>query len=625
MKRVIIGTAGHIDHGKTTLIRALTGRDTDRLPEEKQRGITIDLGFSYFELPDGTKAGIVDVPGHEKFIKNMLAGATGIDIVLLVVAADEGIMPQTREHLHILELLGTKHGIVVITKTDLVDREWLEVVEEDIRDNVKNTFLRDARIVEVSAVSGSGVEELKEAISEEYKKVDQRDVERHFRLPIDRVFTVHGYGTVITGTLITGRIKVGDELGIYPLGLAAKARNLEVHDESVSEVEAGQRVAINLSALKVGDIRRGMAVAPVNMNMSAGMLDCRATVLDDSPFTIKNNQRIRLYIGSAEVMARASIIGGAEIKQDGSGYCRLKLEEDVACERSDRFIIRSYSPLYTMGGGIVINPYPKKKRNAPGYADELKALENASDREFFKYVLSSSGVPMKTDEVSALCSLTVREITRMASDMQGCGDIVSSGGYLVYGGALDDFAHSITKRIEDFHLHHPLKRGISKELLYSRFFKNMDRDGFDMMINILREREEIRGENLLSIPGHIIILSDDDKTAAEKVLTGLKDNLMPPALDSFDLNQDLTDYMMEEGLLVRIDEEICIDRGAENQLKSVLSNLFERKDEITVAEYRDALGISRKYALAYLDYFDKIKVTRRVGDTRILIRGGEKA
>lgn len=625
MKRVIIGTAGHIDHGKTTLIRALTGRDTDRLPEEKQRGITIDLGFSYFELPDGTKAGIIDVPGHEKFIKNMLAGAAGMDMVLMVIAADEGIMPQTKEHLHILELLGVKHGIVVITKIDMVDREWLELVRDEIKEYLRGTFLEFSKILEVSAVDGRGIEELKTAIAEEYKKVDERNLERHFRLPIDRVFSVHGFGTVITGTLISGRINVGDDLGIYPPGFIAKARNIEVHDENVSEAVAGQRVAINLSSLKVNDLKRGMVVAPHDMNMSTGVMDCKITVLKDSPFKIKNNQRIRLYIDTSEVMARVSLINSEEIKQDNSGFCRLKLEENIACERMDKFIIRSYSPLYTIGGGFVINPYPVKKKNAPGLENELKTLENATDSGFLKYVLSSLGKPIGIEEASRLCSLSRKEIMTIASDMQKNGEIALTDGYLVDSGVLNDFKRVITIRIKDFHLSHPLKKGMSKEELYSRFFKNMDRNGFDMMINILRYRGEIKGENFLSIPDFTITLSNDDKAIIQKLLSNLNNsNYMPPSIDSFNLKEDLVEYMIEEGLLIKIDDDVYITKDIENQLKNVLLSLFDQRGEITVAEYRDALGISRKYALAYLEYFDKIKLTRRIGDVRILIRGGEK-
>lgn len=625
MKRVIIGTAGHIDHGKTTLIKALTGRDTDRLPEEKQRGITIDLGFSYFELPDGTKAGIIDVPGHEKFIKNMLAGAVGMDMVLMVIAADEGVMPQTKEHLHILELLGVKHGIVVITKIDMVDREWIELVKEEIKDQLKGTFLENSKILEVCAVDGQGIEELKTAIVEEYKKVDERNLERHFRLPIDRVFSVYGYGTVITGTLISGRISVGDELGIYPPGLITRARNIEVHDENVSESMAGQRVAINLSSLKVSDLKRGMVVAPPDMKMSTDVMDCKITVLNDSPFTIRNNQRVRLYIGSSEVMARVSIINGGEIKQDDFGYCRLKLEENIACERMDRFIIRSYSPLYTLGGGFVINPCPIKKKNASGLEDELKTLENATDSEFLRYVLSSLGKPLDIEEASRLCNLSRKEIMSVAFDMQKYGEIVSADGYLIDSSVLNDFKRVITKSIKDFHLSHPLKKGMSKEELYSRFFKYMDKNGFDLIINVLRGRGEIKGENLLSLPDFTITLSDDDKAAIQKLLPDLNSsNYMPPPINSFNLKEDLAEYMIEEGLLIKIDDEVCITKNVENQLKNMLLSLFTRKGEITVAEYRDALGISRKYALAYLEYFDKIKLTRRIGDVRILIRGGEK-
>ncbi|WP_406242280.1 selenocysteine-specific translation elongation factor [Tissierella carlieri] len=363
MKHVIIGTAGHIDHGKTTLIRAITGRNTDRLKEEQERGISIELGFTYFDLPSGQRAGIIDVPGHEKFVKNMLAGVIGIDIVLLVVAADEGIMPQTLEHLHILDLLGIKKGFVVLTKSDLVDSEWIDMVEEEVREEIKGTFLEDTPIIRASSTTKMGIEKIINLIDGYAAELKDRDVDDMPRLPVDRVFSISGFGTVVTGTLLSGQLKIGDEVQVFPGDKKARIRTLQVHDQDASIAYGGQRVAANLAGLKKEDIDRGDTIAPVNSMNDTMMLDVKIKLLKDIDRYIDNRTRLRLYIGTKEVLCRVVLLDKEEIGPGDEAYAQLRLEEEVVAKRGDKFIIRFYSPMFTIGGGEILEPNPKRKKD----------------------------------------------------------------------------------------------------------------------------------------------------------------------------------------------------------------------------------------------------------------------
>lgn len=363
MKNIIIGTAGHIDHGKTTLIKALTGRNTDRWEEEQRRGITIDLGFTWFDLPGGDRAGIIDVPGHEKFINNMVAGVVGMDLVMLVIAADEGVMPQTREHMDILGLLGIEKSIIVLNKCDLVEEEWLELVEEEIREELDGTFLSGAPVVKVSAVTGQGMDELVAMIEHMTRdEVVEKDISTIPRLPIDRVFSLSGFGTIITGTLLSGTISADDTLEIYPIGKTGKIRSIQVHGEDKDRCYAGQRVAINLSNVKKHEIRRGCVLAPPNSMKNADLLDVRVNILESSMRVLTNHARLHLFTGTSEILCRAVLLDKEEIGPGESGLVQLRLEEEVALRRGDKFVIRFYSPMETIGGGVVLEPNPSIHR-----------------------------------------------------------------------------------------------------------------------------------------------------------------------------------------------------------------------------------------------------------------------
>ena len=380
MKNIIIGTAGHIDHGKTTLIKALTGYNTDRWAEEQRRGITIDLGFTHFNLPNGDRAGIVDVPGHEKFIPHMVAGVVGMDLVLVVVAADEGIMPQTREHLDILKLLGIDKCILVLNKCDLVDEEWLEMAEEEIREELSDTFLKNVSIVKVSAASGEGLSNLVEEIQRmTEEEVEEKDTAAIPRLPIDRVFTIPGFGTVVTGTLVSGVINKESKLELYPLEKGGKIRNIQVYGTDEEECCAGQRVAINLSNVKKQEVRRGCVLAPVNSMKNTNLLDVKLEMLKSSPRILTNRARLHLFTGTSEVLCRAVLLEHEELKPGESGYVQLRLEEKIALRRGDKFVVRFYSPMETIGGGVILEPNPGiKKRFRKDVIEELQQKEKGS-------------------------------------------------------------------------------------------------------------------------------------------------------------------------------------------------------------------------------------------------------
>ncbi len=418
MKNIIIGTAGHIDHGKTTLIKALTGRNTDRWEEERRRGITIDLGFTYFDLKNGDRVGIIDVPGHERFINNMVAGVVGMDLVMLVVAADEGIMPQTREHMDILGELGIEKSILVLNKCDLVEEDWLELVKEEIKEELEGTFLEQAPIVEVSAATGQGIPELIEVIERlTAEEVVEKDVNTIPRLPIDRVFSLSGFGTIITGTLLAGTISKEDNLQVYPIGKECKIRNIQVHGQDVEKCYAGQRVAINLSNVKKSELRRGCVLAPPNNMKNTMLLDVKLNVLPSSMRVLTNHTRLHLFTGTSEILCRAVLLDKEEIGPGESGFVQLRLEEEIALRRGDKFVVRFYSPMETIGGGIVLEPNPKKKKRFDKDAiEELQKKEFGSSEDVIElHVKSHEETMITVTELAKLTALSMEEVTEVYS------------------------------------------------------------------------------------------------------------------------------------------------------------------------------------------------------------------
>lgn len=489
MKNIIIGTAGHIDHGKTTLIKALTGRNTDRWEEEQRRGITIDLGFTWFDLKNGDRVGIIDVPGHEKFINNMVAGVVGMDLVMLVVAADEGIMPQTREHMDILGLLGIKKSILVLNKCDLVDEEWLELVEEEIQEELKGTFLEDAPVVRVSAATGQGLEELTDTIIRVMAdEVEEKDTQTIPRLPIDRVFTLSGFGTIITGTLISGTISKEDVLEMYPIGKECKIRSIQVHGQDKDKCYAGQRVAINLSNIKKKEIHRGCVIAPKNSMKNTDLLDVKLSVLPDSMRIVTNHERLHLYTGTSEILCRAVLLDKEEIGPGESGLVQLRLEEEIALKRGDRFVVRFYSPMETIGGGVVLEPNPvRKKRFDEKAIEELKKKESGSLADVMELHIKQHADTMITmAELAKIMAHSVDELQEYLEELKEEGIVhvfaMKKDVYLWHRDSEYALRQKIQEALEAYHKRYPYRYGMKKAEIHNTYLKKVKPIVFDAYI-----------------------------------------------------------------------------------------------------------------------------------------------
>ncbi|MDF2890045.1 MAG: selB [Clostridia bacterium] len=634
MKNVIIGTAGHIDHGKTTLIKALTGRDTDRLKEEKERGISIDLGFTYFDLPSGKRAGIIDVPGHERFIKNMLAGIGGIDVVVLVIAADEGVMPQTKEHLNILKLLQVKKGIIALTKKDMVDSEWLELISEQVQQEVQNTFLEEAKIIPVSSVKGDGIKELIEEIDKLTETVEQKDTASNFRLPVDRVFTVAGFGTVVTGTLISGSIKEGDKVELYPSNLESRIRSIQVHEKSVKEAEAGQRVAVNIANVKVEEVHRGNVLAKPDSMEPTMMLDAKMMMLDDAPMTIDNRDRLRLYHGTSEIMCRVVLLDREELKPGESAFVQLRLEEQIACQKSDRFVIRFYSPMITIAGGTILDPNPpKRKRFNEDVLEELIIKEKGDPAEVVdQFLLQNSDKFYEKKEVMKQLGMEVESFKSIAETLKDRKEIVEfklgEDSYYAHRKYLSIQGEQLEKLLTQFHSKNPLKAGISKEEIKSKLFEAIKPRLYDAILSYYSQNETIKLENQFIAKKDFEIAFTENQNKIKTLLLNryAENKYNPPkfseilAENKFDKNQMQMVYnaLIDMSYLVRIEEDIAFDRDAYHQAIQMVKEHIAGKGSIQLGEFRDLLGTSRKYAMALLDSFDQQKITKRVEDKRIL-------
>jgi selenocysteine-specific elongation factor len=634
LKNVIIGTAGHIDHGKTTLIKALTGRNTDRLKEEKERGISIDLGFTYFDLPSGKRAGIIDVPGHEKFIKNMLAGIGGIDIVVLVVAADEGIMPQTKEHLNILKLLKVKKGIIVLTKIDMVDSEWLEMISDQVHLEVADTFLEEAKIIPVSSIKGDGLKNLIAEIDKLAEVVEQKDISANFRLPIDRVFTVAGFGTVVTGTLISGIIKEGDKIELYPSNLQSRIRSIQVHEKSVKEAEAGQRVAVNIANVKVEEILRGNVLAKPDSMEPTMMIDAKMEMLDDSLMTIDNRDRLRLYHGTSEIMCRVVLLDRDELKPGESAFVQLRLEEKIACQKSDRFVIRFYSPMTTIAGGTILDPNPpKRKRFREDVMEELIIKEKGDPIEVVEqFLLQSSDKFYEKKEMIKQLGLindSFKNIIEVLKDKSLAVEFKQGeDSYYAHARYLNVVGVQLEKLLDQFHSKNPLKAGISKEEIKSKLFEAVKPRLYDAILDYYVQNNYIKLENQFVAKADFkVVFSENQSKMKDFLLNVYSENKYNPPKFSdilgsskFDKNQIQMVYnaLINMGYLVRIEDDIAFVKDAYNQgIQSVKAHIVQN-GSIQLGEFRDLLGTSRKYAMALLDNFDQQKITKRVEDKRIL-------
>jgi len=632
MRNIIIGTAGHIDHGKTTLIKALTGRETDRLEEEKRRGITIDLGFTYFDLPNGSKAGIIDVPGHERFIKNMLAGVVGMDMVLLVIAADEGIMPQTTEHLNILNILGLENGIVVLTKCDLADQEWISLIKEDIRDSLKSTFLEESPIVEVSSKTGYGIDKLIQEITcLAQKAVKERDLNTISRLPIDRVFSIQGFGTVITGTLITGILKKGDEVEIYPVNKISRIRNIQVHSSDAEKAYAGQRTAINLSNIKKTDIYRGCVIAPVNSMKNTMMLDVKLNLLKSSKRIVVNRSRLHFYTGTSEILTRVVLLDRDELSPGESCYAQLRLEEEVAVRRGDKFIVRFYSPVETVGGGEIIEPVPlKRKRFDEDLIEELKIKEKGSGADVIEKIIKQSKDLLSVSALAKTTALTETEVRDDIEILEQEEKIslfkVKNEMYLWHKSFEIELEEKLEKYLFNFHKVNKYAKGAKKSEIKSKFLPDLKQLLFDTVILFFAEKGLIKQtDEFISLPYFTVEYDEDYTKIKGKALNILNDVkfefLKFEELEEktgLPMTSDVLSLMMAEKDLVKINE-LVTSKILYEEAKNILVEFLKKNKKISAAQYRDLLNTNRKTAITLLEHFDMVKLTKRVENDRILL------
>lgn len=627
MKNIIIGTAGHVDHGKTALIKALTGIETDRIKEEKKRGITIELGFAYLDLPDGEKAGIIDVPGHEKFIKNMLAGAGGIDLALLVVAADEGFMPQTREHLGILSLLNISEGIIVITKKDMVDDDWLEVVCEDVRSEVKGTFLENAQIIPVSSYTGEGIEPLKSAI---FELIDQntqiKNLDIPFRIPVDRIFSVEGFGTVITGTLIEGQMKVGDPVTIYPSRIESRVRNLQVHSHDVTEAYAGQRVAVNLAGLKKTDLNKGDVVAVPDSMHTTMMIDIKLNILRDCEREILNGTRLHLYHGARDILCKVILLDRDSITAGESCYAQLRLEEEIAVKTGDRFVLRFYSPLETIGGGVILDSNPfKHKRNDPAVLESLHIKESGSDKEKISAALRDYSSRFETLDFLQVQTAIPKEqfdqqIQKLLKDKTA---FRVSDSIVIHSDYLTHLKDTAVRLLSAYHQENPLRDGMKKDEFRSKFLHFDDIAVIDKITDSLVNRKFLKYVNGCVALADFEVQKDDN---LEEIEAAFREGGFSPEspeqiatrFPKIKNYRQVVESLVNTGRLVRVEDKILLHIDYYEKALSMAKEHIAQNGQITLAEMRDLMGASRKFAVAVLEYWDRRNITKKVGDARVL-------
>jgi len=635
MKHIIVGTAGHIDHGKTTLIKALTGRNTDRLKEEQKRGISIELGFTYFDLPSGNRVGIIDVPGHEKFIKNMLAGVVGIDIVMLVIAADEGVMPQTVEHLAIMDLMGIKKGFIVLTKTDLVDEEWIEMIKEDIRKEVKGTFLENAPIVPVSSTEKKGVDEVVQLIERLSNEVENIDIDDTPRLPVDRVFSIQGFGTIVTGTLLSGTFKLGDEVQIFPGNTIGRIRSMQVHGNDTQIAYAGQRVAINIAGVKKEDIERGDVIAPKNSMKETSMIDVKIKILDNIEHIIENRARLRLYIGTKEVLCRIVILNKEELNPGDEAFAQLRLEEKIVAKRGDRFILRFYSPMYTIGGGKILEPNPsKKKRFDPKAIAELEIKEKGQSEDIIeKIILDNSRKFPTIKEISTNTAMLEDKVKKDVEALINKGKVIlfelTKDLYVIHRDYFDSLTNEILNYLNTYHKKYPLRIGVLKEEVRSKYLGNAKPIVGEKFLDLIEEKGLVeQHKDKISIKGFKVEYNEIQLKIRDNMIKIFKDKgFIPPkkeeiikeSCSNYEEGEEVFNSLLEKGDIVKLNEEVYMYKDIYENALEVAKEYIRQNGYLTVAEYRDQLNTNRKVALALLEYFDMLKITKREGDKRKLI------
>ena len=622
---VIIGTAGHIDHGKTTLIKALSGIETDTTQEEKERGMSINLGFAYFDLPSGKRCGVVDVPGHEKFIKNMLAGVSGINLVLLLVDSREGIMPQTKEHIDILTLLGIENYIIVMTKIDLVEEEYRELVKEDIREFTKGSALENAPIIEVDSISRKGIDVLLDTIDKKTNDIEAKNIEKNARLNVDRSFQVKGFGTVVTGTLTEGSISVGDELVIYPKEVKAKVRNIQVHSQDVDKAYAGQRTAINLSNIKFDDVKRGDTLATAGSLVKTYMLDSEIKLINDDRANLELWDRVRIYVGTVEVMARVVPLGTESIKPGESGFVQLRLEEEIAVKNYDKFIIRTYSPMVTIGGGVILDASPRKhSRFNEEILEKLKVqLEGNSGDLIQNYLLSHSNYIVSKKDIIKDLQLSEGEAATELDELVTSGNIFETNPGYIHKKKYDEVLEKLKKLLAHYHKRYKLKVGIPKVEIISKF-KLSQKEVLEL-IELFIKNNEVRLEGNL-VAEKDFVVNYDKKQLAEKARIEkelLNGGFTPPTIkeltNGVKASLELLDSLVDN-TIIRLDADLVLHRDVLTKAIEKVNEHFKNAEKMTLAEFRDITGSSRKYSMAILEHIDKLGITRRVENYRVLVK-----
>ena len=620
-KHVILGTAGHIDHGKTELIKALTGVDTDRLREEKERGISIELGFARFDLPSGNSLGVVDVPGHEKFVKTTVAGIGGMDIILLVIAADEGVMPQTREHLDIIDLLGVSSGIIALTKTDLVSSDEIELAHDEAQELIEGTSLEGAAIIPVSSVSRDGLEELTAELERLVAEVGERSSAGVARLPIDRAFTLEGHGTVVTGTLWSGRVKQGDKLVIYPQGKETRVRSVQVHDHAVDEAVAGQRTALGIHSVSKDEISRGDALGTPGALHVTQMLDARLRMVTDAkPF--KNRTRVHLHLGTAEVLARVVLLESDWIRAGEESLVQLRLESPVCAEKDDLFVIRSYSPVTTIGGGRVLDPTPKRhKRMKDDVLESLTVLEDGEADDIVLHKTEEAGIEgLSESDLAGLAGADLLE-TLLAG-----GKLTKLGGRMLSVSRYDELKSRAEKLLTQFASDSPLEWGMSAEELRTKLSRNLERSVLDVALGALSEEGKVsRRGDLVRLGGADVALTDQQSRLADAIESALADEgSTPPTLD--ELKQELggkdfdamVKLLAETGRIIKVTSTLLFHPDVIADMRNAIAGYFDGGEtQLGVPLFKDMVGVSRKYAIPLLEYFDREGTTMRSGNVRL--------
>lgn len=636
MKHLILGTAGHIDHGKTSLVRALTGINTDRLPEEKSRGITIELGFAHLELPGGLEFGIVDVPGHERFVRTMVAGVGGMDMVMLVIAADEGVMPQTREHLEICQLLGVKRGLVVLTKSDMVEPDWLDLVVEEVRDYLVGSFLEEAPIVPASSRTGAGIEAVKAELARLAVQVDEKKTEGPFRLPVDRVFTVTGFGTVVTGTLLSGTISVGDEVELLPSGLPARVRGVQTHGRRGDAASAGQRVAVNLQGVEHTEVERGDIVVPRGVYRTTRTVDARLDYLPSAPRELRHRSTLRLHSATYEVPAQVILLDRDALIPGDSAYIQLRLRHPVLLLPGDPFVLRSYSPQATLGGGRVLDPMPPRRRRRSDEALALlQALGEHSEPDTVRLLVSGSLLTgICFEDIVVRGGLSARRTEAVMAALLSTGEVVQmvrEPRLFLSRASFASLKGLLLSEVEGYLRDNPLREGLGKEELKTRLPRRSDPRFFTpLLASLEKEGKIVVDRDLVKLPGRkgtVTVDQADFQVRVEKALQ--RGGYEPPTIkemcDSLHCVEKMLlehlNILAREGRAVKVKSDIFYAPEPVADIREKLMAYLRDKGEIMPPEFRELTGLSRKFMIPLLEFFDQEKMTIRVGDKRILRRG----